>query len=57
MFIERPRFPTPEDERRASLLYEVLRALADLDKPTSWHPAPGLEKSSEANSTGGRPRS
>jgi hypothetical protein len=31
MSIDKPRFPTPEDERRASLLYQALRAKADID--------------------------
>ena len=31
MSIDQPRFPTPEDERRASLLYQALRERADID--------------------------
>ena len=31
MTIEHPRFPTPEDERRAALLYAAMRDLADID--------------------------
>jgi hypothetical protein len=50
MTIEQPRFPTPEEERRAALLYEVLRALADLDKATSWEPdAQDVEEPVEAS--------
>jgi hypothetical protein len=32
MTIEHPRFPTPEDERRAALIYWALRQSADVDK-------------------------
>ena len=31
MTIEHPRFPTPEDERKALLLYEALRKSAESD--------------------------
>ena len=31
MTIEHPRFPTPEDERRAALIYRALRQLAEID--------------------------
>lgn len=30
MTIEQPTFPTPEDERRASLLYKAVGELADI---------------------------
>ena len=30
MTIEQPKFPTPEDERRASLMYQALRDLVDV---------------------------
>ena len=35
MSIDHPRFPTPEDERRASLLYQALRERADIDEARS----------------------
>ena len=44
MSIDHPRFPTPEDERLASLLYEALRALAEIDDAGS---APGMKKPAE----------
>ena len=51
MTIEQPRFPSPEDERRASLFYQVLRALADLDQSTSWESGTeGVDKPAEAGS-------
>lgn len=45
MSIDQPRFPTPEDVRQASLLYEALRALADIDDEKS---APSMKKPAEA---------
>jgi hypothetical protein len=40
MTIEHPRFPTPEDERRALLMYEALRQSAELgnDIPGTGEP-------------------
>ena len=31
MTVEHPRFPTPEDERRAELIYRALRQQAEMD--------------------------
>ena len=35
MSIDQPRFPTPEDVRRASQLYQALREKADIDDARS----------------------
>ena len=51
MTIEHPRFPTPEDERRAALLYQALRQLADKADIGNVIPAtiaPGTKKPAEA---------
>ena len=49
MTMEQPRFPTPEDERRAALLYAALRRSVDIDNATAG--APGEEQSTEADSS------
>ncbi len=49
MTIEHPRFPTPEDERRASLLYQALRESAAFDCSSATG-APGTKKPAEAGS-------
>ena len=52
MTIEHPKFPTPEDERRASRLYAAVGELADIAKEIPATAAPGTEKPAEAGSTG-----
>ena len=49
MTIEQPRFPTREDERRASLLYKAVRELAETNNIPGTG-APGTEKPAEAGS-------
>ena len=44
MTIEQPRFPTPEDERRASLLLQALRDLVDIRNDV---PATGAAEAKE----------
>ena len=46
MTIEQPTFPTPEDERRASLLWQTVCELADNDIPATG--APDVKKPAEA---------
>ena len=44
MTVEHRSFPTPEDERRAELIYRALRQIADIDNeilPATR--APGIE--------------
>ena len=50
MTIEHPIFPTPEDERRASLLWQAVRELADInnDIPATTG-APDMKKPAEAD--------
>jgi hypothetical protein len=36
MTLEQPTFPTPEDERRASLLWQTACELADNDTHPGW---------------------
>ena len=48
MTIEHPRFPTPEDERRAALLYAAMRELADIDNAIPATGAPDVKEPTEA---------
>ena len=48
MTIEQPTFPTPEDERRASVLWQAVRELADADNDRPTNGAPGAAKPVEA---------
>ena len=48
MTIDRPRFPTPEDERRAALLYAAICELADIDNAIPATGAPDMKEPAEA---------
>jgi hypothetical protein len=50
MNIEQPRFPTPEDERCASLLWQTMHELVDVNIDMPPADAPGMEESTKAGS-------
>lgn len=50
MNIEQPRFPTPEDERCASLLWQTMHELVDVNIDVQPADAPGMEESTKAGS-------
>ncbi len=47
MTTEQPRFPTPEDERRASLLWQAVCELSDSDNDLPATVAPDVKKPTE----------
>ena len=53
MTIEQPRFPTPEDERRAALMFQALRESVEIDIPATG--APDVKMPANAGSVGTRP--
>ena len=50
MTIEPPKFPTPEDERRASLLWQAVRESVDIENDIPAIDAPNMKKPAEAGS-------
>ena len=50
MNIEQPKFPTPEDERCASLLWQAMNELVDVHIDVPPAGAPGMKESSKAGS-------
>jgi hypothetical protein len=48
MTIEQPTFPTPEDERRAALLYKAVSELAEIHNDIPVTAVPGMKKPAEA---------
>ena len=54
MTIEHPKFPTPEDERRAALMFQALRESVDIDidNDVPATGAPVMKKPAEAGSIG-----
>lgn len=50
MNIEQPRFPTPEDERCASLLWHAIHELVDVNIDMSPADTPGMKESAKAGS-------
>jgi hypothetical protein len=55
MTIEHPRFPTAEDERRAALIYQTLRQLAEVNHDIPATNAPGTKEPAEAGLSGNGP--
>lgn len=52
MNIEQPKFPTPEDERCASLLWQAMHELVDVHRDVPPAGAPGMKESAKAGSDG-----
>jgi len=50
MNVEQPRFPTPEDERCASLLWQAMHELVDVNTDLPPAAAPGMKESAKAGS-------
>lgn len=50
MNVEQPRFPTPEDERCASLLWQAVHELVEVNTDMPPADAPGMKESAKAGS-------
>ena len=50
MTVEPPKFPTPEDERRASLLWQAVCESANIENDIQATDAPNVKKPAEAGS-------